>query len=160
ALDLTQTELADQVGCSVATIRKIEGDGARPSKQIAERLADVLAISDDERAEFIVFARRMKGNQPSEASENGSGITSYHLPQQVTAFIGRTDELRQIAERLDNPACRLLTLVGPGGIGKTRLAIEAASAANFADGVYFVSLAQVSSPSMIASAIADALRFS
>jgi len=57
ALDLTQFDLADQVGCSVITIRKIETDVRRPSKQTAERLADVLAIMAEERAEFIAFAR-------------------------------------------------------------------------------------------------------
>src|SRR5438067_13845456 len=59
ALDLTQNDLAYQIGCAVATIQKIEKDIRRPSKQITERLADALAISLDERAAFVTFARRM-----------------------------------------------------------------------------------------------------
>src|SRR5258708_34661042 len=65
ALDLTQQDVADQVGCSVVTIRKIEGDVARPSKQIAERLADVLAVAPDWRAAFICFARRVPDHLPA-----------------------------------------------------------------------------------------------
>src|SRR6266542_5765567 len=64
ALDLTQAELADQVGCAVITIRKIEQDVRRPSKQIAESLADVLAISSDDRSAFLAFARRPTVSAP------------------------------------------------------------------------------------------------
>src|SRR5262249_16376483 len=152
-LDLTQTELADQAGCSVAMVRKIEGGGARPSKQIADRLADVLAVAGDERTGVKAVARGLKGGAPALPRRNRSRGGSHHVAAQPTAFIGRSDELKQIAERLDNPTCRLLTLVGPGGVGKTRLALEAAQAADFDDGVYFVSLAQVGSPALIASAI-------
>src|SRR5262245_59743225 len=56
-LDLTQEELARRVGCSVVTIRKLEADERRPSKQIAERLAPALALPDGERAAFISAAR-------------------------------------------------------------------------------------------------------
>jgi hypothetical protein len=74
--------------------------------------------------------------------------TLHNLPGQPTLFVGRTDELAEITGRLANPACRLLTLVGPGGIGKTRLAIQAASdmLPNFANGVYFVSLQPIENP--------------
>src|SRR5260221_8558434 len=84
ALDLTQTELADQVGCSVATIRKIEGDGARPSKQIAERLADVLAISPDERASFVAFPLRTASHLPAPPVPNSPHSTSHNFPLQST----------------------------------------------------------------------------
>ncbi len=70
----------------------------------------------------------------------------HNLPYQPTPFIGRKEELEQLAEHLENPACRLLTVVGPGGIGKTRLALEAAAAQliRFRDGVYFTALAPLS----------------
>jgi predicted ATPase/DNA-binding SARP family transcriptional activator/Tfp pilus assembly protein PilF len=83
----------------------------------------------------------------------------HNLPAQPTPFIGRKAELTQLGQYLDDPGCRLLTLTGPGGIGKSRLAIEAASAQldRFRDGVYFVALASVTAPRLLASAIADAL---
>jgi predicted ATPase/DNA-binding SARP family transcriptional activator len=85
-----------------------------------------------------------------------------NLPAQPTPFIGREVELAEIARRFSQPDCRLLTLIGPGGIGKTRLAIQAAieQAAGFADGVYFISLAPVSSPDFLIAAIANSLNLS
>lgn len=82
------------------------------------------------------------------------------LPLQPTPFIGREDELALITERLNDPACRLLTLVGQGGVGKTRLAIQAAERARFfLNGACFVPLAAVPSPSLIWQAIGSALGF-
>src|SRR5579859_1533057 len=159
ALDLTQFDLANQVGCSVVTIRKIEANERRPSKQIAERLADVLAIAVEERAEFLAFTRQTETIPPPPPLHSSATTPPHNLPPQPTSFIGRTDELAQIAERLDDPDCRLLTLVGAGGIGKTRLALQAATEQlmNFANGVYFVSLTGVGAPNLVASAIAGAL---
>ena len=78
------------------------------------------------------------------------------LPAQMTPFIGRINELTEIARLLDDPACRLLTLIGQGGIGKTRLAIQAAQnlADAFIDGVYFISLASVWYPEFVVQTIA------
>jgi predicted ATPase/DNA-binding SARP family transcriptional activator/Tfp pilus assembly protein PilF len=85
-----------------------------------------------------------------------------HLPQPATPFVGRDAELAQIRDQLDNPNCRLLTLVGIGGIGKSRLAIQAAQGKTeqFKHGVHFVSLAALTSHELLASAIALTLRFS
>jgi predicted ATPase/DNA-binding SARP family transcriptional activator len=85
----------------------------------------------------------------------------HNLPPQATTFIGRANELAEIAQRLcGDPACRLLNIIGPGGIGKTRLALEAAQQrlADFADGVYFVPLAPITADHLIAPAIAQALQ--
>lgn len=84
------------------------------------------------------------------------------LPVPATPFIGREVELAEIATRLADPACRLLSLIGPGGIGKTRLCLQAATAQldRFRDGVFFVPLESLSSPQFVAPAIADALNFS
>ncbi len=78
---------------------------------------------------------------------------------QLTSFIGRERELAQIAQYLASPHVRLLTLVGPGGIGKTRLALQAAAQEAFAfrDGACFVPLAAVRAPDLVAQAIAHAL---
>ncbi|MHB8627190.1 MAG: helix-turn-helix transcriptional regulator [Aggregatilineales bacterium] len=90
-----------------------------------------------------------------------------NLPVQPTAFVGRTEELAEIINLLDKPDCRLLTLVGPGGIGKTRLALEAAStlfnrgkaATDFPEKVYFIPLQPLTSPDFILSALAEAVGF-
>lgn len=158
ALDLTQQELADQVACSVVTIRKIEGDVVRPSKQITERLAEVLAIAPDEQANFKAFGRRAPPSLPVLPIEVESARPVHNLPFQLTPFIGREPELTQIANTLAAPQCRLLTLVGIGGVGKTRIAMQAVAQAadNFAQGVCFVSLASVATPDLLPSAIGSA----
>lgn len=83
----------------------------------------------------------------------------YNLPVQLTAFIGRDKELDELDELLANSTCRLLTLCGPGGIGKTRLAIEVGNRnlAHFSDGVCFIDLEPLSSTDEITSTILTAL---
>jgi serine/threonine protein kinase/predicted ATPase/DNA-binding SARP family transcriptional activator/alpha-beta hydrolase superfamily lysophospholipase len=86
----------------------------------------------------------------------------HRLPVQLTPFIGREHELGQLHRLLvDDPACRLLALIGPGGIGKTRLAIEAAAQAAdaFQEGVALVTLASVSTADLILPALSEALNF-
>jgi len=86
---------------------------------------------------------------------------SSNLPAPGTSFVGRTEELASIDRHLDEPACRLLTLVGPGGAGKTRLALEAASRRldRYQHGVHFVPLAPVASPDLLPAAMAESLQF-
>lgn len=83
----------------------------------------------------------------------------HNLPPQSTPFVGREAELAQIAATFDRPDCRLLTLVGAGGIGKTRLALQAAmeQLSTFQDGVFFVPLVEVTAPNLLAAALADVL---
>ncbi|CAG0944104.1 partial Putative HTH-type transcriptional regulator, partial [Anaerolineae bacterium] len=85
----------------------------------------------------------------------------HNLPAQLTPFVGRADELAEITALLDDPACRLLNLVGLGGIGKTRLAIQAATLCfdRFLNGICFVPLASVNSLDQLAFAIAHQLHF-
>jgi predicted ATPase/DNA-binding SARP family transcriptional activator len=86
----------------------------------------------------------------------------HNLPPQLTSLIGREGEVQQLAEHLADPNCRLLTLTGLGGIGKTRLALQAAQEhiGVFLHGVYFVPLAALSSSEFLAATIADALGLS
>jgi DNA replication protein DnaC len=85
--------------------------------------------------------------------------TPHNLPFQHTEFIGRVAEKKQVAKKLHEATCRLLTIVGPGGIGKTRLAIAWAGEQleAFRDGVCFVSFASVTSPDLMVYTLADAL---
>jgi len=86
----------------------------------------------------------------------------HNLPPQSTPFLGREEELKKITQLLANPSCRLLTLVGPGGIGKTRLALQAGfeRIGEFPHGVYFIALAPLSSAELLVSTIADSFKFS
>jgi len=82
-----------------------------------------------------------------------------HLPAQVTLLIGREKEIADVARRLLTPSVRLLTLTGPGGIGKTCLALAVAKKVQdeFADGVFLVSLAPIRDPNLVVPTIAQTL---
>jgi len=131
ALDLTREELAQRVGCSISALRKIESDERRPSKQLAELIASVLDIPAEERSIFIKIARgdlsieRMKSSHPLPDLDllQPSQTFSPHIPISPTPLIGRETELAALRQMLGDPQYRLITLVGPGGIGKTRLAM-------------------------------------
>ena len=87
-------------------------------------------------------------------------VAQHNLPQMALPFVGRQAELDLLADRLAEPQCRLLTLTGPGGVGKTRLALEAAAGqvGLLSGGVFFVPLASLSSAGLLPLVIADALR--
>jgi predicted ATPase/DNA-binding SARP family transcriptional activator len=90
----------------------------------------------------------------------GIGLRNFPLP--TTPFFGREEELELVLERLQDPSCRLLTLLGPGGMGKTRLSIQAAHRVNgaYPDGIYFIPLSPLSSPTSLIYSVADILQFS
>lgn len=118
-----------------------QDETTRLYEAIKQNLAPPLPVTP------VSFARPLSGNLAA------------HAPP--TPFIGREEELAEIARLLENADCRLLTIVGPGGIGKTRLAFQAALAhgAVFNHGVYFVPLAPVSSIDFLVPAIAESLAF-
>ncbi len=175
SLDLTQKQLAQRVGCATATIVKIEADERRPSRETAQLLAERLEIPLEERAQFIRVARgelrvAALASPVTDATtipQPVSASSASHLPAPLTPLIGRERELAAIHQMLHDPHCRLLTLTGPGGIGKTRLALETASqiashAATaeeylFADGIHFVSLAPIGSVEFVVPAVAEAI---
>lgn len=160
-LDLTQEMLAKRVGCAAQTIRKIESGECRPSTAMAERLAAVLELPPDERLSFLKAARTTgiriipdaSGLSPQPPVVSASSLPSFH-----THFVGRTAEQAEIQRLLANPDRHLITLVGPGGIGKTRLAVEAGKMCpEFADRVVFVALAPISTATLLVPAIANAI---
>lgn len=182
ALDLTQAELARRSGCSAATIRKIEADERKPSLQLAELLAEQLQIPDDQKDSFVQFARGVdissKIGMETPDSESLVGMLlptkddfragiPHNLPTQTTPFFGRKDELAALARFLTDPQKRLVTVMGPGGMGKTRLVLAAVeeqlisldSSQRFIDGIYFVPLAGVESADSLITAVADSLDF-
>ncbi|HEU0294360.1 MAG TPA: helix-turn-helix domain-containing protein, partial [Anaerolineales bacterium] len=162
ALDLTQQELAQHVGCSVSAIVKIEADERRPSRQVSELLAQHLEIPPDQRELFLKVARKEKAvdalAEQSAASQPVAHPTS-RIPLSPSPLIGREFELREITRLIEDPKCRLLTLTGAGGIGKTRLALETASQRQdaFEAGGVFINMTPLGGRDQIVTAIADAL---
>jgi predicted ATPase/DNA-binding XRE family transcriptional regulator len=160
ALDLTQKVLAKRAWCSVATIKKIETDQRRPSLSLAETLAECLAVPEGERESFLQAAR---GNRTSDvlavAREPLRDTAKHNLPVSDASFIGRDGELSTLVELLESRDARLLTLVGPGGVGKTELAVQAARlrVGTSEDGEWFVPLAGVGDVEYLPAAVAEVL---
>jgi predicted ATPase/transcriptional regulator with XRE-family HTH domain len=168
ALDLTQSDLARRIGYAETTLRKIESDARRPSKQVAERLATALELPA---AEYEPFLRAARGElavdylaglsvpAPVSLRAPANHLAPFTLPTQRTTVIGRTAEVAIICDRLRHDGVRLLTLTGPGGTGKTRLALQVASELidMFADGVFFIDLAPVADSTFVAATIAGVL---
>jgi predicted ATPase/DNA-binding XRE family transcriptional regulator/Tfp pilus assembly protein PilF len=164
---LTQDTLAERVGCATQTIRKIESGQRRPSYQIAAKLAEELSIAPEERARFIRFSRdesRAEYSIPpaqavSDTRPASPPPSSGNLPTPLTRLIGREQEVGSARELLLRADLRLLTLVGPGGAGKTRLGVDVAAGLEdrFADGVVFVNLVSLRDPDLVIPTIADAM---
>ena len=171
ALDITQEDLAERIGCARETIKKIEQGDRRPSRQIAELLARYFQIPEDEWEAFTHFTRSAPAGAPGESGSVSDDEKSaapwreqrrHHtnLPIPPTVLLGRGREVAALRKLLLNERTRLVTLTGPPGIGKTRLALEVAEsglADHFVDGVYFVELAPISDPGLVPTTIAKAL---
>ncbi|MFN8444160.1 MAG: helix-turn-helix domain-containing protein [Caldilineaceae bacterium] len=169
ALHLTQDELARQVYCSAIMIRKIESDERRPSNEIAERLAAQLRLPANLQANFVKVARGELNihhlpylhTPQTELPAWPTLSQSTRPPVPTTSFIGRARELAQICELVLNPETRLLTLIGPPGIGKTRLCLHVAGELQhaFLQGVTYVPLASVRDPALVIDTIAQLFGF-
>ena len=163
ARDLTREVLAQLVGCSIETIRKIESGERRPSKQVARLLAERLDLSATDRQIFVEFARTRAATdtQPvgPDAHEEQPTAIPNNLRAPLTPLIDREREAAAAWHYLLKTPVRLLTLVGPPGVGKTRLGMQVALdlLTSFQDGVFFVPLAQVLDPSQVLDATARVL---
>jgi predicted ATPase/transcriptional regulator with XRE-family HTH domain len=163
---LTQEDLARQLHCSTILVRKIEAEERRPSAQIVERLAEIFHISPNERKTFLLFARGDPQFVPIDPRESAPWIepaprTHSNVPAPVTSLVGREKELAQVREYIHTDGIRLVTLIGPPGIGKTRLGLETLrqSLSDFPDGVFFIPLDPIEKPSQVASAIFQTLGY-
>lgn len=163
---LTQEQLAKQLHCSTINLRKIESEERRPSVQIVELLAEIFNIPPNEQADFLRFARGDWRSAPTAEDIDPPWHTSHphirsHIPTRLNKLIGREQHINQVRQYLANPDTRLVTLTGPPGIGKTSLSQQVAedSIDDFLDGVFFVALAPLDDPDLVASTISQTLRF-
>ncbi len=176
SLDLTRDELADRIGCAPITIAKIERDERKPSRQMAELLADVFLPANEDRERFVRWARGVPTNQgllelptapvitdqspidPAQSQESAQNRFN-NLPFSLTSLVGREDDVARVRSILWRSDVRLLTLTGPPGIGKTRLSMAAASSISddFEHGVCWVPLAPITDPDLVAYTITQVL---
>ena len=157
AAGLTQEELASRAGLTAKAIGALErGERRRPYPHTVRSLADALGLSEDERTSLLATIRK-QGDAAPAAPATVVGST---LPTPTTQLLGRELNLEEIGGFIRR-GVRLLTLTGPGGVGKTRLAIQAAQASLaaglFPDGVAFVALAPLGNATLVLATIGQAL---
>jgi predicted ATPase/transcriptional regulator with XRE-family HTH domain len=172
---LTQGDLAARVGYSVAQISRLEQDERLPTvAAIAELFVPALDLGAEPHLahRLIELASLARGERPPDAVQVTRVVHTVideqvlapvgHLPAALIVLVGRAQELERISQRLLAAPGRLLTLIGPPGVGKTQvsLAVAARLRSLFRDGVWFVPLASVDDPERVATVIARELALS
>ena len=153
ALIKVHAGLGDQAGMAAAFQRcthvMTKELGIDPSRETKRLFTDLMS------------GKRVLPPLPS-VTESEKSVVKAKLPLNPTPFVGRTDEIGAISQLLADPERRLVSITGPGGMGKTRLAIEAARGQScaFPDGVFFISLAPLDDPVFVVSLIAETVGFS
>ena len=159
---LSQAELAERANLSAAAVTTLERGVRRwPYPRTVEALADALGASAAERAALRAATADAARVQPAPLSPDQPLAQAPRLPVWLTSFVGREAEVAAVRALLDpsGSPVRLVTLLGPGGVGKTRLAVGAAAelAPLYADGLSFVDLAPLTDPRLVPVAIAHTL---
>ena len=164
ALHLTQQQLGELASCATSTIRKYEADSRRPDYDILIHLATALQISECDHAAFFRFAGGSLFDvstyvPPPSAPERRPLHAPSNIPEPLTPLIGRVDEVAATAALLERSDVRLVTLTGPGGVGKTHLSIAIARSLRgaFVDGMFFVDLSPLTDPKLMLATIAQVL---
>jgi predicted ATPase/DNA-binding XRE family transcriptional regulator len=163
---LTQEELADRAELSVRGLRYLEGEARRPHVGTIRRIGDALSLTDAERSRLVTAAAAGSGwsvltggKADRPELEGDEELPPSNLSDEPTPFIGREREVAAVVELLQESRARLVTLTGPGGTGKTRLArrVGATLRPEFWDGVYLVLLDSLADAALVPAAIAGTL---
>jgi predicted ATPase/DNA-binding XRE family transcriptional regulator len=157
---LTQEELAERANLSTRAISDLErGIKHRPYPHTVRQLVLALELDEEQTVRFQLALLPTKGTEDKRQESSRRVMPSISLPIPPTPFIGRQKEIEELQALFSHGAFRLLTLAGPGGVGKTRLALQVAQnvAPLFPDGVSFVSLGPLTVPDGMPAAIASSL---
>ncbi|MBA2277913.1 MAG: helix-turn-helix transcriptional regulator, partial [Chloroflexia bacterium] len=166
---LSQEELAERAGLSARGVSDLErGLRASPRPETVRLLVGALALGADDRASLIAAAHPELAHAavsstavPETARPAPTVIKRRSSPVPPTRLVGRDADTARLRALLRHEDVRLVTLTGPGGVGKTQLALAAAAElatdARFADGIALVELAPVRDSALVASAVAAAL---
>ena len=156
AAGLTQEELAERAGVSARAVSDLERGGrGTPRLRTVALLATALGLTSEQQAQLRDTARP---SALSDLPRPGAG-PPFFLPIPATALLGREEEVAAATGLLSTGPVRLITLTGPGGVGKTRIALRVADQLRtaFPDGVHFIPLASLMDPALVVTVIARAL---
>ena len=154
---MTQEQLAEFSSVSARAVRDLERGVTRsPRSETISLLAQALGLTTEETRALRAAARDMDDSDESESLRTLSRLSSV---EPATPIFGRDQDISSVLAKLQNPDVRLVTLTGPGGIGKTRLSLAVARhlVPECPDGVHFISLGAVIDPTLVSATIARSL---